>query len=180
MMLSATTSAAAFAIGWIMFCSLLHQRFAFTDWTNLTLVSLGGITIISMMVRPFRVIFQKLPAIAAAMELEAAHPQFDQRLITLASVDHSDPLADCLAGELDSLIQNGKVPAHVSLRPIRIPALALLVMFVLWVTVPRCTRSAWFDSRPRLAQPVLDNSKINSISTLASSGSVFTPTAART
>jgi len=167
---SATLWASIFAIIWLMTWCLVNQWYPLRKPVRLVGLIVGMIVVLAIVVNQAISLFRQYDFLAAASEIEKKWPEFDQRLITVVSEDSSESLLDHLREEVENIFDQTPSKTRVSLRPLSIPAVILVLLTIV-------------SARLHLKQiyyPLAANSKINSTSTLASSGNVFTPTAART
>ncbi len=95
------------------------------------------VLMLAMMARSIWNLFRRHDAVAAAIEIEAVQPAFDQKLITVVSQQSSSPLTDHLRGEVESIIAQNKGRSVVKWRPLILPLIALIGVFVIFVLTHR-------------------------------------------
>jgi len=124
-LIGAITWAAAFVMGWLILCHTLHRWLPIHRW--MFLASVAGV--VAIVARPVMLLLRRYDPVAAAAEIESQHPEFDQRLITVASQPNDSAMLVQLVREVEAVTTRKK--ARVPLRPLLAPAMALLAAMLL-------------------------------------------------
>jgi hypothetical protein len=109
------------AIGWLILQHWLTEpRISF-------IVGIGAM--LAIVTRPIWFLCRRCNPVAAAIEIESRHAEFDQRLITIASQPHDSAMLMQLMIEVEAI--TARTPTRVPLRPLLAPALALVAALLL-------------------------------------------------
>jgi hypothetical protein len=127
--------AAAFAIGWSILLHVLLRWLPGNRWIDRPVIILGILACITIVARPILCLFRRYNPVAAAIEIEARRPDFDQRLITIASQPPESALLCQLVMDVEAITATKHSRPRVLLRPLLAPALALLVVALLCSTL---------------------------------------------
>ncbi len=167
--------------GWLLLWCVVDRLLALSSMVRWGLIATTAVGLVGGFTAGLWRLLRSGDAVSAAIDIESQSTVFDQRLVTVASPQTGGPLLDHLVDQVQKIIAAGQARSRVSLKPLVSPALLLLAILLLWIQLWRLPAMEMPMHLWRICHPRTSSiSKMNSTSTLASSGNVFTPTAART
>jgi hypothetical protein len=119
----------ALLIGWLILFHEIHGWLVSNRWIDRSVIVLGIVTTAASFVRAIMILFRRYHLVSAAVEIESQQPEFDQRLITIASQPQASAMLSQLNLEVETIAT--RHAARVPLRPLLAPALALLAAALL-------------------------------------------------
>ena len=146
---------------------VLGSRIRVCGWVVVSIVAVG------IVAWNLWFVFQRFDPVTAAMEIERHRPDFDQRLITVASAQMNSPLIDQLQKEVEGIFADVRIGSLLKLRSLWIAIVVLVMLLGLLVGFSHRLQLR------RIYSPLPASSKMNSTSTAASRGNVLAPMAAR-
>ncbi len=172
-LLSAIVWSALLWVAWLAVWGLVDRALGLSVTFRIVVLAIGVVGGgISLFAWPIKIWRQN--ALDFAMEIERAWPEFDQRLLTVVSEQAGSALVGQLREQVEVVFSRRPSKIRVSTAPLLVGGVFLAVVLAV-VFSSRGERRCF----KRLYSPLSVSSKMNSTSTLASSGSVLTPTAAR-